>query len=160
MSTTISACAREPRAWARGRRPFTFATFWVLETHRTCGSRQRPLPQAPANRAHGRNPTTKRVGGHARVAKPKRVHVQIAPPNRWTPDRTTRALPRSRCTGAESGSTITITITVVIHFDEDDTNVTAWWIPKSTVHLCVPRIGFRNPRRRRGLQLGCNSLSI
>ena len=76
---SISACAREPRAWARGRRPFTFATFWVLETRRTCGSRQRPQPQAPANRAHGRNPTTKRVGGHARVAKPKRVHVQIAP---------------------------------------------------------------------------------
>ena len=38
-----------------------------------------------------------------------------------------------------------ITTTIVIHFDEDDTNVTAWWIPKSTAHLCVPRIGFRNP---------------
>ena len=42
-------------------------------------SPQRPQPQAPANRAHGRNPTTKRVGGHARVGKPKRVYVHIAP---------------------------------------------------------------------------------
>ena len=48
-----------------------------------------------------------------------------------------------------SGSTITMTMTVIIHFDEDDTNVTAWWTPKPTVQLCVPRIGFRNPRRLR-----------